>query len=144
MPFELYICNKVYCVNMRIENEALWFQDEFDKLMESEFQSKVNHIKEWRKSMTSENPYEQKLQAQLDEWSAEIDKLKAKADKAEADARIDYEKQIEELKAMQNAAYQKLNEFRKAGDAATEDMKSGIEKAFNALNDAIKSASSRF
>lgn len=30
--------------------------------------------------------YEQKLQAQLDEWSAKIDNLKAKADKAEAAA----------------------------------------------------------
>ena len=34
--------------------------------------------------MSMKEAYEQKLQAQLDEWSAEIDKLKAKADGAEA------------------------------------------------------------
>ena len=47
-----------------------------------------------------------KLQAQLDEWSAEIDKLKAKADKAEADAQLEYYKEIEELRSMQETASQ--------------------------------------
>jgi hypothetical protein len=36
--------------------------------------------------MSMKEAYEQKLQAQLDEWGAEIDKLKAKSDNAEADA----------------------------------------------------------
>lgn len=94
--------------------------------------------------MANENPYEKKLQAQLDEWSAEINKLKAKAEKAEAEAKIDYEKQIEELQAMQKTAYKKLDELQKAGDAATEDLKTGVENAFKAFNDALKSATSRF
>ena len=48
--------------------------------------------------MGMKEAYEKKLQAQLDEWGAEIDKLKAKADKAEADAQLDYYKEIEELR----------------------------------------------
>jgi hypothetical protein len=34
------------------------------------------------------------LKAKLDEWNAEIDKLPAKADQAEAGAKIEYQKQL--------------------------------------------------
>ena len=57
--------------------------------------------------------YEQKLQAQLDEWSAKIDNLKAKADKAEADAHLEYYKEIEELRSMQDEASKKIEELKK-------------------------------
>jgi len=45
--------------------------------------------------MSLKDAYVQKLQAKSDEWHAEIDKLKAKADSAKADAKIEYYKQIE-------------------------------------------------
>ena len=41
--------------------------------------------------------YEEKLDAQLHEWSAQIELLKAKADNAKADAKIEYFKAIETL-----------------------------------------------
>ncbi len=64
--------------------------------------------------MSMKEAYEQKLQAQLDEWRAEIDKLKAKADNAEADAQVEYYKQIEELHSMQESATNKLDELKDA------------------------------
>jgi len=88
--------------------------------------------------------YEQKLQAQLDEWSAEIDKLKAKADSAEADAQLEYYKRIEELRSMQETAANKLTGLKDAGDDAWEDLKAGIESAWDSLGNALKSAASRF
>lgn len=94
--------------------------------------------------MSMKETYEQKLQAQLDEWGAEIDKLKAKAAKAEADAQLEYYKQIEELRSMQEAANAKLAELKAAGDDAWEDLKAGIESAWDSLGTALKSASSRF
>lgn len=90
------------------------------------------------------NAYEQKLQAQLDGWTAEIHKLKAKADKAEADAKIEYYKQIEELRFMQESATNKLAEFKDAGDDAWEDLKTGIDSAWDTLGNAMKAATSRF
>ncbi|WPD22031.1 MAG: hypothetical protein SD837_17715 [Candidatus Electrothrix scaldis] len=54
--------------------------------------------------MTMKEAYEQKLQAQLDVWSAEIDKLKAKANSAEADAQLNYQKHIEELQSKKEVA----------------------------------------
>lgn len=94
--------------------------------------------------MTLKEAYEKKLQASLHEWNAEIDKLKAKADKAEADIQIEYYKQIEDLRSKQQEAYEKLNELKKAGEDAWEDLKAGVELAWDSLGEAVKSAASRF
>ena len=94
--------------------------------------------------MNMKEAYEQKLQAKLDEWGAEIDKLKAKADNAEADAQLEYYKRIEELRTMQESATNKLAELKDAGDDAWEDLKAGIESAWDSLGSALKSATSRF
>ncbi|PKO35137.1 MAG: coiled coil domain-containing protein [Betaproteobacteria bacterium HGW-Betaproteobacteria-7] len=94
--------------------------------------------------MSMKQAYEQKLQSKLDEWSAEIDKLKAKADSAEADAQLKYYKQIEELRTMQQAAGQKLDELKQARDDAWEDLKAGMDSAWDSLSSAVKSATSRF
>ena len=88
--------------------------------------------------------YLKKLQGQLDEWSTEIDKLKAKADKAEADAQLEYYKQIEKFRAQQQTAQRKLEELKKASEDGWEDLKAGVESAYDSLANAIKSAASRF
>lgn len=94
--------------------------------------------------MSMKVAYEQKLQAQLDEWNADIDRLKAKADKAEADTQLEYYKQVEELRTMQQAANEKLTELKAAGDDAWVDLKAGLDSAWDSLGNALKSASSRF
>lgn len=88
--------------------------------------------------------YEQKLQAQLDEWSADIDKLKAKADSAEADVQLEYYKQIEELRSMQDTAVDKLIELKDASDDAWEDLKAGIESTWDSLGNVLNSFAARF
>ncbi len=47
--------------------------------------------------MSKKDAYVEKTKAQIDEWNAEIDKLQAVMRKADADAKIKYEKQIHEL-----------------------------------------------
>ncbi|QEW06420.1 sll1863 family stress response protein [Nitrincola iocasae] len=94
--------------------------------------------------MSTKEAYEKKLQSQLDEWSAEIDKLKAKANSAEADAQLEYQKQINELRLMQQKADRKLNELREASDSAWKDLTIGIDSAWDSLSNAVKSASSHF
>lgn len=94
--------------------------------------------------MGMKESYEQKLRAQLNVWDAEIDKLKAKAEQAEADAQLEYYKEIEELRSMQETAHEKLDELKEAGDDAWEDLKAGVDDAFGSLAGALKSATSRF
>lgn len=96
------------------------------------------------KIMSMKEIYEQKLQAQLDEWNAEIEKLNAKADGAKADTQLEYRKKMEELRAMQEAAAYKLAELKNSGDDAWEDLKAGMDNAWDSLGNAVKSAASRF
>ena len=88
--------------------------------------------------------YEEKLDAQLKEWSAQITLLKAKADNAKADAKIEYYKTIEALQRKQNEAKTKLQELKTAGDEAWEDLKTGAEKAWAEVKTAFHDAISKF
>ena len=94
--------------------------------------------------MSRKDAYEKKLEAQLKEWKTDIDKMKAKADKADAEAKLEYYKQIEDLRTQQEAAQKKLTELKAAGESAWEDLKSGIDLAWTSLGESIKSARSRF
>lgn len=94
--------------------------------------------------MSMKQAYEKKIQTQLDEWSAEIDVLKAKADSAGADVQLQYYKEIEDLRKKQAAAQVKLDELKEAGEDAWEDLKAGVESAWDSLSNSLKSAVSRF
>jgi len=88
--------------------------------------------------------YEEKLDAQLEEWNAQIALLKAKADKAKAEAKVEYYKTIENLQHRQDEARAKLHELKTAGDEAWEDLKTGAEKAWDEVKAAFHSAASKF
>jgi uncharacterized coiled-coil DUF342 family protein len=94
--------------------------------------------------MKNKEAFVQKLHAKIDEWNADIDRLKAKADQLEADSRIEYQKQIEALKNKRNEIEKKLSELSRSGEGAWEDLKTGIDLAREAMNDAIKSATAKF
>jgi len=88
--------------------------------------------------------YVMKMKAKLDEWNAEIAKLEAKAKQKEADARKDFDEQVENLKAKRNKANEQLEQMSSAGESAWNDLKAGVEKAAGALGDALNDARSRF
>lgn len=52
--------------------------------------------------------YEEKCDAQLQEWNAQIDLLKARADKAKAEAKIEYYKTIEDMPTRKNIQKERL------------------------------------
>lgn len=84
------------------------------------------------------------IKARIDEWNAEIDRLQARAEQAEADVRIEYHDQIQELKNYRDDARKKLSRLQQAGEGAWEDLKAGVELAFEAMNQAVSSARKRF
>ena len=88
--------------------------------------------------MNMKEAYQNKLQAQLDELSAEIVKLKAKAEKAQAGAQLEYYRQIEELRTMHESANSK-----DASDDAWEELTAGIDNAWDTIGNSIKSVTSR-
>ena len=94
--------------------------------------------------MSDKNAYEQKLEAQLKIWQAEMDKLRAQAEKASADARLQYDKQMSELAGYQKQGKEKLRELQDANEQAWVDMRQGMEKAWDDMTKAWKDAMSRY
>ena len=88
--------------------------------------------------------YQQKMEAQLKEWAAKIGELMAKAEKAKAEATIEYQRRIKELQVKQAVAQEKLEELRKAGEGAWADLRAGLETAWDDLKSAFNNAVARF
>jgi len=94
--------------------------------------------------MSTKEEFVRKMHSRLDKWNAEIDALTAKANAAEANVRAEYPKQIEALKARRDEARSKLNTLETVGEGAWEDMKAGVELAWDAVSEAVHSATARF
>jgi ElaB/YqjD/DUF883 family membrane-anchored ribosome-binding protein len=94
--------------------------------------------------MSKKIEYEKKLQTELDEFGAEIERLKARADKTESDAKPWHHKQVEVLREKHKMAKEKLGELRESSDDAWEDLKEGISSAWDSVSVALKSAAKRF
>ena len=94
--------------------------------------------------VATKEAYQKKLEAQLKEWDAKLDVLSAKAQKTRANARINYENELESLKGKRAAAHKKLEELGKRGEDAWEDMKGGVEKVWDDMSNAMEKVAARF
>lgn len=83
--------------------------------------------------------YVAKMEAQMNQWGAQIKEMKAKAEKAAAQGRIDYQHKLEETKAQekQEVARRKLEELKLAGEERWEALKAGVEGAWSELRAAV-------
>ena len=94
--------------------------------------------------MTERNAYVDKMQAKVDEWSAEIAKLEARARGAEADARINCEEQLQRMRKQRDEAQAHMRELQRASDEAFDDVRAGFESAWDSMADAFRKATQRF
>jgi len=94
--------------------------------------------------MNEKELYRQKKQAQLDEWKAEVDKLKAKASGASADAQMELNKQIEALEGKIEEGKAKLAEIADAGEDTWESIKDSVESAWDSMKTAFSEAVNKF
>ena len=88
--------------------------------------------------------YEEKLDAQLREWNAQIDLLRAKAETVKAEAKVEFYAKIDALQHKRDSAGTKLQELKAAGDEAWEELKTGAEKAWAEVKTAFHDAASKF
>jgi uncharacterized coiled-coil DUF342 family protein len=94
--------------------------------------------------MSRKEEYQEKLQERLNILNAEIDKFHAMAEKAGAEARLEYYEKLDELKDMQLKAIDRLAELKESSDEAWEDLTTGMESAWTIFEDAVKTAISRY
>ena len=88
--------------------------------------------------------YLDKAEAQVKEWTAKVDQLKAKAEKVSADTKIEYQNQIKQLNAQTKAVQDKLKEIRDAGEDSWESLKSEVERTTKDLKASVEAAISKF
>jgi len=88
--------------------------------------------------------YEEKIDAQLKEWNAQIALLKARAEKGKAEVKVEYSKAILALQRRQDEAKAKLDELKAAGDETWEGLKTGAEKTWAEVRTAFHEVTSKF
>lgn len=94
--------------------------------------------------MSLKDDYVEKLKAQLDEWSAEIDVLDARLHQADADLRIKYSEQVENLRLKRDEAKLKLLELQASAGDAWQELKKGSDEAWEVIKHAVSEARKKF
>ena len=94
--------------------------------------------------MSEKELYRQKYQAQLDEWKAEVAKLKARAAGAKADAQIEMNKHVKELDHRMHDASAKLAELAAASEEGWDSVRKNVEKTWDALKAGVGAAAAKF
>jgi predicted nucleic acid-binding Zn-ribbon protein len=85
-----------------------------------------------------------KMKQQLDEFNRRLDVLEKRGAEYNREVRERYEMRMGDLRRRRNDMAQRLEEINRAGDKAWEDLKSGATSAWNALQDGLKEALSKF
>ena len=94
--------------------------------------------------MNEKELYRQKYQAQLDEWKADVAKLKARAAGAKADAQIEMNKHLKELDHRMHEAGAKLAELAAAGEEAWDTARKNVETTWDAVRAGVTAAAAKF
>lgn len=88
--------------------------------------------------------YIEKIEANLAQYDARLLEMRGKAAEVQADMKLEYLSQVENLEKKRDEFKEKHNQLKKAGEHAWEDVKAGTEKAWNELKDSVDKASNRF
>ena len=78
------------------------------------------------------------MKAQLDEWSAKVDLLKAKVALAEVGAKMEIHRGVIELRKLHQVGSEHLQELVSASPGAWKDVKSGIDEAWTEVETAVE------
>lgn len=113
-----------------------------------EAEAEVEHRLEPRRGnepkTSAKRCFQKALEAQLKEWDTKLEGLKAKAQDAKAEIRIEFAVELEALAAERAVAQERLEELRRHGKWAWEDLKGSAETAVSELRGAIKRSASLF
>lgn len=94
--------------------------------------------------MEIQEAYKQKMSAQLKEWGAQINLMEAKMENIGADMKIKRAEELNELRAKQRAASEKMQELGNASGEAWEQVKITADKIWDDLKAGVTDARSKF
>ena len=94
--------------------------------------------------MNERELYRQKMEAQLDEWKADLDKLKARASGADADARLKLKGKVREIEAELEKGKSKLRKLSQAGEDSWDSVKEDLSSSWDSMRSAFGEVSHFF
>jgi uncharacterized protein YdaT len=94
--------------------------------------------------MNKKDEYLEKLEAQLKDWKAKIDRLEGRVSMASSETKAELTKAIEELRLKKKVVKEKWDEAHRMGGETWETLKEGVEKAAAELKQALDKVVSRF
>lgn len=84
------------------------------------------------------------MKRRLDQWGAELEALEAKAGSVGAEGRAELKSAVATLKKQRTQAAGELDRLRASTDDAFDDMRRGLEKAWDRLGDSFSDVKKRF
>lgn len=81
--------------------------------------------------------YIEKIDATINQWKARANELKAKAREVEADQKIRYEKQAQDIMLKVDAIKIKKEELKTSGEKTWHNLREGIDHAIDEIKKAI-------
>jgi hypothetical protein len=90
--------------------------------------------------MSMQFEYFTNMESQLKQWDAEVDKLNAAGEKADAAARATYKEQVKAMRVNRDAAYKKLAEMRKATESVGKQMQAGLDATWESMKKGLETA----
>lgn len=94
--------------------------------------------------MSIKDDYVEKLKAQLDEWSADIDAFEERAQTLDAEVRAKAQGQLVLLRAKRDDARRKLKEIQDSAGDAWLELRKGGDEAWESIKHALIEARKKF
>lgn len=88
--------------------------------------------------------YMAKIEANLTQYNARLLEMKGKAAEVQADMKLEYLSQLENLEKKRDEYAKKHDQLKQASEHAWEDLKTGTENVWDDLKDAVDKATKRF
>ena len=88
--------------------------------------------------------YQVQMEKQLNEWKVQTERFKADAEKIEASAKAQYEKQLEALRAAQTEAWEDFYKLKGANESAWGQFKAQMDKAGGEVKAAVERMTTNF
>jgi hypothetical protein len=77
--------------------------------------------------------YQKKIESQLDEWRADIDRLRARARNATAETKLKYQESIDKLEMKMDEGKSKLKDIKESSGEAWESIKEGADSIWDTM-----------
>jgi chromosome segregation ATPase len=88
--------------------------------------------------------YQSKIESQLDEWRADIDRLREKARNAKAESKLKYQESIDKLELKLDEGKSRLKELKESGADAWDAVKDGADSIWDTMKATFKEVKEKF